>query len=140
MNEKCLVLVDCYSRKTRQAERKYTPGELELLASKMALVQWRAFLLRAPFTLHTDCMLVKNLYKNRGKRELKTRLARLIPLLAEYAFDVVHLPGDENIFSDYLSRCGNTIEIAVPLPEPGTKDCVAHDAEIFCCLLANVST
>ena len=76
-NEKQLVLIDFHSRKTRLAEQKYTPGELEMLATKMALVHWRNYLLQRLFVLHTDCMLVKNLYHNRGKRELKTRLGDL---------------------------------------------------------------
>ena len=71
---------------------------------------------------------------------MKTRLARLIPLLAEYEFEEIHIPGDENIFSDYLSRCGGTVNLYCDLLETKPQDVQAKNSERFCRMLANITS
>ena len=98
-----LVLVDCYSRKTRKPEKKYSSGELKALTRAIAFVQWRYYLLQAPFVLRTDFLFVKNMYANLHKRDIKSRLARLCALFSEYEFECIHVPGSTHILADYMS-------------------------------------
>ena len=67
-----------------------------------------------------------------------TKEKQLIPLLAEYEFEVVHIPGDQNIFSDYISRCGGTVNVYCDLPKIKMNYVQAKNSERFCRILANI--
>ncbi|XP_061390803.1 uncharacterized protein LOC133326139 [Musca vetustissima] len=89
------------SRKTSDAERKYTSYELEVLAVIEALKRFRVYLIGIKFKLMTDCNAFT---KTLDKKDLCTRVARWILLLQEYDFTVEHRPGTQMRHVDALSR------------------------------------
>ena len=94
------------------AEHAYPAHNLELLAVVHALCVWRHYLLGsgAPlqpgdltdFTICTDNQVVTWL---RSKKDLSLLHARWLDYLAEFSFNIVHVPGHSNP-ADPLTRCG----------------------------------
>lgn len=73
--------VNYMSRKTTDAERKYSSYELEILAVIEALKKFRVYVLGLRFKLVTDCNAFT---KTLEKKDLCTRVARWILFLQEY--------------------------------------------------------
>ena len=104
--------VEFESRRLTVAEQAYTAHNLELLALVHALRVWRHYLLgsgapRRPgnltdFTIRTDNQAVTWL---RSKKDLSRLHARWLDDLAEFSFNMVHVPGHSNP-TDPLTRCG----------------------------------
>ena len=88
------------SRKLTQPERQYPPHLLELLAVVHALKTLRPYLLDKPFELHTDNASLQWLQQ---QRHVSHHQARWLNLLAEYKYNVVHIPGRTNP-ADFLTR------------------------------------
>ncbi|XP_053964372.1 uncharacterized protein LOC128867288 [Anastrepha ludens] len=89
------------SKKTTEAERKYTSYELEVLAVIEALKKFRVYLLGLHFKLVTDCNAFT---KTLDKKDLCTRVARWILFLQEYDYEVEHRAGTQMRHVDALSR------------------------------------
>ena len=99
------------SRRLTVAEQAYPAHNLELLAVVHALRVWRHYLMgsgapRRPgdltdFTIRTDNQAVTWL---RSKKDLSRLHARWLDDLAEFSFDVVHVPGHRNP-TDPLTCC-----------------------------------
>ena len=104
------------------AEQAYPAHNLELLAVVHELRVWQHYLLgsgapRRPgnltnFTICTDNQVVTWLC---SKKDLSRLHARWLDDLAEFSFDVVHVPGHHNP-TDPLTRC------RPPWPAPSTGD------------------
>ena len=100
------------SRSLTVAEQAYPTHNLELLAVVHALCVWQHYLLGsgAPqrpddltdFTICTNNQAVTWL---RSKKDLSSLHTRWLDDLAEFSFDVVHVPGHSNP-TDPLTRCG----------------------------------
>jgi len=88
------------SRKLTLPERSYPPHLLELLAVVHALKALRPYLLDKPFELHTDNASLQWLQQ---QRHVSHHQARWLNLLAEYQYNVVHIPGRTNP-ADFLTR------------------------------------
>lgn len=83
------------------AEQKYATWEQELLALKVALEQWRHYLLPLRFTARTDNNGVRYL---KTQKHLKDRQWRWLGFFSEYQFDLYHRAGAKMQVPDALSR------------------------------------
>lgn len=90
------------SRTLHGPENNYHAGDLELLAMKWALDQFRVYLLDKEFTLITDHKGL--LGQKRLERDPTGRIARWISQIMEYNFVLEHKPGRKHADADALSR------------------------------------
>ncbi len=92
-----------FSRKLNPAEQNYDIGNLELLAIKLALEEWRHWLEGAlhPFTVITDH---KNLQYLREAKRLNPRQARWALFFTRFQFTITYPPGNRNCKADALSH------------------------------------
>lgn len=97
----CLHPIYFMSKKTTDAEKKYSSYELEVLAIIEALKKFRVYLLGLHFKLVTDCNAFT---KTLEKKDLSTRVARWVLLLEEYDYEVEHRSGSQMRHVDALSR------------------------------------
>ncbi|KAH9089366.1 hypothetical protein LEN26_019229, partial [Aphanomyces euteiches] len=94
--------VSFQSRQLRVAERNYPVHDLELLAIKYALVNFRIYLLGSkPFVVYTDHASLRYAVKT---PHISERMARWFSFFAEYNMTVEYKPGRENVLADALSR------------------------------------
>jgi hypothetical protein len=101
-----------YSRKLSPTEQRYTTHERECLAIKPCLVEWRHYLLGAPFTVLSEHESLKWL-QTQGVTTLSDCLLRWVEYFSLYDFQQEYIPGELNVFPDGLSRpttavCGPT--------------------------------
>ncbi len=94
--------VGYFSKAFTTAERNYDIHDRELLAVLWGLEHWRHLLMGSPhkikvFTDH------KNLEYYRHPQRINRRVARYIPRLADYHYQLIHKPGTQN-HADALSR------------------------------------
>ncbi len=92
-----------FSRKLTPAEQNYDIRNMELLAIKLALEEWRDWLEGAnhPFTVITDN---KNLQYLREAKRLNPRQARWALLFTRFEFTITYRPCSRNCKADALSR------------------------------------
>ena len=101
IGEKLFHPVHYMSRKTTEAEEKYSSYELELLAIVRAVQKFRVYLLGLDFKIITDCEAVqKTLYK----KDLRPRVARWAMVLKEFDYEIEHRAGERLKHVDALSR------------------------------------
>ncbi len=93
-----------YSATLNKAQRNYDIYNLELLAIVMALKNWRPLLAGSPhkIIIYSDHL---NLQYWKLPQKISRRVAREVLELAEYDFEIRHLPGRLNGQADALSRC-----------------------------------
>ncbi|GBL61482.1 Retrovirus-related Pol polyprotein from transposon 297, partial [Araneus ventricosus] len=89
------------SKKTTDAEKKYSSYELEALAVIEAVKKFRVYLLGIPFKIVTDCSALE---KTIQKKDLVTRVARWALLLEEFDYVIEHRSGTRMTHVDALSR------------------------------------
>lgn len=89
------------SKKTSNAERRYSSYELETLAVVEALKKFRVYLLGKAFKIVTDCSAFQQTMK---KRDLIPRIARWILFLQDFEYIVEHRSGSRMKHVDALSR------------------------------------
>ena len=89
------------SRALSPSERNYSTTKRELLAIVYMLTKYHKWLFGVPFTLHTDHASIIYL-----KTQLHSNLMMLTwyETIFSYEFDIVHIPGVENVIPDALSR------------------------------------
>ncbi|KAL0409742.1 UNVERIFIED_CONTAM: Transposon Tf2-11 polyprotein [Sesamum radiatum] len=89
------------SRKFKDAERRYSAHEKELLAVVHCLRLWRHYLLGSPFVVKTDNTAVSHFIT---QPKLTSRQARWQELLSEFHFVLEYRAGSSNHVADALSR------------------------------------
>ncbi|SAL97143.1 hypothetical protein, partial, partial [Absidia glauca] len=89
------------ARALSKSERNYQITKKELLAIIFALNKFHQHLWGRHFTLYTDH---KALVYIHSQRDLNAMLTKWFDTLLDYNFDVVHLPGMDNVLPDALSR------------------------------------
>ena len=96
------IAVGFHSQTFSEAEWNYNIHDRELLAVYRGLTHYRHLLLSSPhpITVYTDH---KNLEYYRKPQSINRRVAQYIPHLADYNFQLVHIPGTTNK-ADTLSR------------------------------------
>ena len=106
------------SRFLNAAETHYSINELELLAVVWSVEHFKNYVFGRHFTIRTDHRaLLSALKSNRGNKTTFSRLARWVDRLLPYSFEIVHVPGRDMGFADYLSRCPSG-----PLPPVSSFD------------------
>ncbi|GFO34988.1 reverse transcriptase [Plakobranchus ocellatus] len=89
------------SRKLLPRECRYSAIEREALALVFAVTQFQRYLFFKHFVLQTDHKPLAYLRTGSPKN---ARLMRWAWALQEFSFQVVHIPGSENVHADVLSR------------------------------------
>ncbi|KAL2235471.1 UNVERIFIED_CONTAM: Transposon Tf2-12 polyprotein [Sesamum indicum] len=89
------------SRKLKDAERRYSVHEKELLAVVHYVRLWRHYLLGSPFVVRTDNTAVSHFM---SQPKLTSRQARWQELLLEFHFVLEYRAGSSNHAADALSR------------------------------------
>jgi hypothetical protein len=89
------------ARALSKSERNYQITKKELLAIIFALNKFHQHLWGRHFTLYTDH---KALVYIHSQRDLNAMMVKWFDTLLDYNFDVVHLPGMDNVLPDALSR------------------------------------
>lgn len=106
-------IVEYASRKLSSTEKNYCTAEKEALAVVWAVGKFRGFLEGRKFQLYTDNAALKWLNTVSGT---KSKLMRWALILAEFDFEVQHVPGVSNQGADSLSRH--------PVAEPATSNVI----------------
>ena len=92
----------CYlSHKLSPAERNYSTHEKEQLAIIYALREWRHHLLGSPIKIETDHCSLKYF---QTQPNLSQRQARWSEFMSQFDYQIIYLPGKQNIVADALSR------------------------------------
>ena len=94
-------VIEFASHRFTDTEKRYPVIEQEAYAIIFAVNRWRHFLLGGHFTLETDH---RPLVWLQSKKELLGKLGRWSLRLAEFDFDVKHIPGKHHEDVDALSR------------------------------------
>lgn len=89
------------SKKTNEAEKKYTSYELEALAVIESVKKFRHYLFGIKFKIVTDCQAFEMTLR---KKDMSTRVARWALVLQEYDYEVEHRTGSQMRHVDALSR------------------------------------
>ena len=89
------------SRKMLPREMNYTVGEKEGLAVIYSVSKFNRYLYNNKFVLHTDHKGLSTLSKGSS---VNSRIQRWQMYMNQYTFTVNYIPGDQNVFADYLSR------------------------------------
>jgi hypothetical protein len=127
-NESCVVCIDACKEEIggvlmqnglvigyesinlKEHERNYATHDLELVSIVHALRMWRHYLMGKKFELRTYHIGLEYLLE---QPTLNVRQTRWLEFLSEYDFDIKHIKGKENKFSDALSRIVHTMHAIV---------------------------
>ena len=86
-------------------EKKYSIGELELLAVVWGLEKFRFHLYGKKVHLYTDHQALEPLIKrNRCNKQYSARLTRWLDRLPHFDISIQHIAGSNLKFTDYLSK------------------------------------
>jgi hypothetical protein len=88
------------SRKTNDAEKKYSSYELEALAIIEGIKKFRHYLYGIHFRIITDCQAFQLTLQ---KKDLCARVARWSLLLQEFDYIIEHRPGKKMVHTDALN-------------------------------------
>jgi hypothetical protein len=90
-----------WSGKFNSAQQNYPVHELELLAIVESLKRFAHLLQGLKFRVYTDH---KGLEWITTQKKLSPRQARWLEVLADFEFEIIHVPGEMNTLADALSR------------------------------------
>ncbi len=90
-----------FSAKLNMAQQNYPVHEQEILAGLETILRYRHLLQGVRFWWYTDHKRLTHLFT---QGELRSRRAQWIEQLAEFNFEIIHVPGVENVLSDALSQ------------------------------------
>ncbi|KAG7305339.1 hypothetical protein JYU34_009402 [Plutella xylostella] len=107
------------SKKTNDAEKKYSSYELEALAIVEGVKKFRHYLYGSHFKIVTDCQAFKLTLK---KKDLTTRVARWVLLLDEYDYEIEHRPGSKMRHTDALSRIACVTNVSEQIRQAQQQD------------------
>ena len=96
-----------YSFALTQQQQKWDTFRKETYALVIALRQWHMYLYGNKFVVKSDH---NPLITVRNKKDPRGKTARWLMELEEYDFDLVHIPGKQNVKADFLSRCTPSAE------------------------------
>ncbi|CAM9905726.1 unnamed protein product, partial [Heterosigma akashiwo] len=96
-------LISSVSRTLSKPEQKWHIIELEALAVRYTLQKLRHFLHGRKFLCFTDHKPLLQIWKKAAKIE-NVRLLTSVLSVTEYDFELLHIPGEENVLTDYGSR------------------------------------
>ncbi|XP_078528658.1 uncharacterized protein LOC144806095 [Lissotriton helveticus] len=111
-------------------ERRYSVIEKELLACIWAVEHFRNYVWGNRFMLRTDHKPLVGILSPGGGWNSTARIARLSSRLQEYDFDIVYVPGKNNVTADFLSRfpCDNAHSVDDEVDVVASiSDCVSEE-------------
>ena len=94
-------LIGMASKALNAAQRRKSANERELLALVFGLLRFREYLYLNRFTVYSDHKALQHLLSQKHLNEVALQH---LDVLQAFDFDVVHLPGVQNILADHLSR------------------------------------
>ncbi|MEL7308749.1 MAG: RNase H-like domain-containing protein [Pseudomonadota bacterium] len=94
--------IQFFSRTFNNAERNYSATDREFCALVNAVKYFRHIIFGYKVTIHTDHQAVISLIHRRPPAN--GRHARYLNTISEFDFEVVHIPGKDNVTADFLSR------------------------------------
>jgi hypothetical protein len=100
-NWKTAAVAAFYSAKLSPAQQNYPVHEIEFLAGVETMLRHRDILQGVHFRWYTDHKGLEHLLNQKG---LSGRQARWMEKIGEFDFEIIYVPGTENILSDALSR------------------------------------
>lgn len=106
------AVVAVASQRLHRFERNYAVYKRELLAIVFGLKKFRHLLLGRHFTLCTDHRALQYLHTS---KDLHPTLLNWLYIIAEFDFDITHIPGSVNVLADALSRRGPENSVAEEL-------------------------
>ncbi|CAA7263787.1 unnamed protein product [Cyclocybe aegerita] len=123
-----------YSAKLSPAQQNYLVHKIELLAGLETMMRYRDVLLGVHFRWYTDHKGLMTLWNH---RELTGRRARWIETLSMFDFEVIYVPGEDNVLSDALSRIySNDAPGTVRAPSEYTEyDNTAPSMKVACAMI-----
>ena len=92
-----------FSRKLSSAQSVYSTFDRELLAAFSAVRHWRHLLEGRPFQLFTDHKPLTAAIRRAGQ-PWSARQQRQLSYLSEFDMEFTHVPGEQNVVADALSR------------------------------------
>lgn len=98
---KTAKIASFHSAKLNAAQQNYPVHEIEMLSGIETMLRNRDILQGAKFTWITDH---KGLTHLLNQKNLSGRQARWIEKISSFDFEVVYIPGTENVLADALSR------------------------------------
>ena len=97
-------VIEYASRVLTPAEKNYATIEKECLAIVWAVRKFRHYLIGAHFTVRTDHKPLEWLESSKTSKSRSQRLEHWSLELRAFDFDIIHLPGCNNLNADALSR------------------------------------
>ena len=92
-----------FSRRTSAAEARYSAYDLELLAIYSTILKFRHMLEGRKFRIFTDQKPLTSAFL-KVKDPVSNRQRQQIAFISEFATDISHVPGLENVVADALTR------------------------------------
>ena len=92
-----------FSRRTTLAESRYSAYDLELLAIYSTIVKFRHVLEGRRFRIFTDQKPLTSAFL-KARDPVSNRQRHQLAFISEFATDVAHVPGLENVVADALTR------------------------------------
>ena len=92
-----------FSRRTTAAEAKYSAYDLELLAIYSTIVKFRHMLEGRRFQIFTDQKPLTSAFM-KARDPVSNRQRHQLSFISEFATDIAHIPGIDNVVADALSR------------------------------------
>ena len=102
-DEGVLQPIEFCSKLFNNTQRNLHISEQEIYAVVYFVEKWRHILISKPFTVLTDHLNLQELF-NKCKNFKAGKLYRWAVRLQDFEFTAKYIPGDDNIFADYLSR------------------------------------
>ena len=100
-----LLPIEFCSKTFNTTQQNWHVSEQEVYAVIYMVEKWRHILLSKKFTVYTDHLNLQELF-NKCKNFRAGKLYRWAVRLQDFDFEAKYIPGDDNIFADYLSRDG----------------------------------
>ena len=92
-----------FSRRTSPAESRYSAYDLELLAIYSTILKFRHLLEGRRFKIYTDQKPLKSAFF-KARDPVSNRQRHHLAFISEFATNVAHVPGLENVVADALTR------------------------------------
>lgn len=104
-------LVELYSKKLSDAQKRYSAFDRELLAAYLAVLHFRHLIEEQNVSLYTDHRPLVGAFTSKRPAKLD-RQQRHLSLLSEYITEMHFIRGDNNVVADCLSRSINAVKVS----------------------------
>lgn len=116
-----------FSRKLTPAQQKYSAYDRELLAIYESVKYFRHMVEARDFTIYTDHKPLTFSFNSTKNKSSSPRQWRHLYFISQFTTDIRHIPGQENVVADTLSRVE---EIVQPVDYYKLASCQQSDGEL----------